>query len=157
MPGKPPTVADLTWIGDLRFAAAFPKRVHEATRVEADPAERVAGAGAPGVILDSTGAAGPSPVDALAAALAGCMTTDVTDIIVKGRHPLRALRSHLVAERADTDPHRFLRVTLHFTIEGAVPVHAVEHAIALSRDKYCSVWHSFRQDIELSTTFDITP
>jgi len=50
MPGKPPTVANLTWIGDLKFAAAFPKHVHEATRGEGDPAERVAEAGAPGVI-----------------------------------------------------------------------------------------------------------
>ncbi|OLC50509.1 MAG: hypothetical protein AUH43_04910 [Acidobacteria bacterium 13_1_40CM_65_14] len=156
MPGKPPTVANLTWIGDLKFAAAFPKHVHEATRGEGDAAERVAGAGAPGVILDSTRVAGPSPVDALAAALAGCMTTDVTDIIIKGRHPLRSIRSHLVAERADTDPHRFLRVTLHFTIDGAVPAHAVEHAIALSRDKYCSVWHSMRQDIAFTVTFDVT-
>src|SRR2546428_11731409 len=61
MPGKPPTVANLTWIGDLKFAAAFPKHVHEATRGEGDPAERVAGAGAPGVILDSTRVAGASP------------------------------------------------------------------------------------------------
>jgi len=156
MPGKPPTVADLTWIGDLEFAAAFPKRVHEGTRVEGDPAERVLEPAGPRVILDSTGVAGPSPVDALAAALAGCMTTDVTDIIIKGRHPLRSIRSHLVAERADTDPHRFLRVTLHFTIDGAVPVHAVERAIALSRDKYCSVWHSMRQDIAFTVTFDVS-
>jgi putative redox protein len=94
-------------------------------------------------------------VDALAAALAGCMTTDVTDIIVKGRHPLRALTSHLVAERASTEPHRFVRVALHFTVEGAVPPHAVERAIALSRDKYCSVWHSMRQDIEFTVSFDV--
>jgi len=33
----------------------------------------------------------------------------------------------------------------------------VERAIALSRDKYCSVWHSLREDIELTSTFDVTP
>jgi len=134
MPAKPPTVADLTWIGALRFAAALNNS---------------------SLTLDSAGTAGPSPVDALAAALAGCMATDVTDIIVKARHPLRALKSHLVAERADTDPRRFVRVTLHFTIEGEVPAHAVERAIALSRDKYCSVWHSMRQDIAFAVTFDV--
>jgi uncharacterized OsmC-like protein len=45
---------------------------------------------------------------------------------------------------------------LHLHIRGDVPAPAVERAIALSRDKYCSVWHSFRQDIELTTSFDIT-
>ena len=38
-----------------------------------------------------------------------------------------------------------------------MPPEAVERAIALSREKYCSVWHSFRQDIELTTTFDVSP
>jgi len=134
MAGKPPTVAELTWIGDLKFATTL---AHSS------------------LTLDSNGVAGPSPVDALAAALAGCMTTDVIDIIVKGRHPIRALSSRLVAERAETDPHRFVRVTLHFAIEGAVPADAVERAIALSRDKYCSVWHSMRQDLPFAVTFDI--
>src|SRR5947209_4820869 len=102
--------------------------------------------------LDSAGIAGPSPVDALAAALAGCMSTDVTHILTRGRHPLRTLRSHLVAERAEEDPHRFVRVTLRFTVEGNIPSDAVERAIALSRDTYCSVWHSMRQDIDFTVT-----
>jgi len=46
---------------------------------------------------------------------------------------------------------------LKFDIRGDVPVAAVERAIALSRDKYCSVWHSLRQDITLTTTYAITP
>ena len=45
-------------------------------------------------------------------------------------------------------------MTLHFTIEGQVPREAIERAIALSRDKYCSVWHSMRQDIAFTVTFD---
>lgn len=104
--------------------------------------------------MDSAGVAGPSPVQALGAALAGCMTTDVAHILTKGRHPLRALRSRLVAERAQEDPHRFLSVTLHLKVEGDVPRDAIERAIALSRDKYCSVWHSMRQDIAFHVTFD---
>jgi putative redox protein len=124
---------DLTWIGDLKFSTTASKA---------------------SLTLDSTGAAGPSPVGALGAALAGCMTTDVVDILLKGRHPLTALQSRLVAERAATNPHRFVSMTLHFTIEGQVPPEAIERAIALSRDKYCSVWHSMRQDIVFTVTFD---
>jgi putative redox protein len=130
---KPPTVVDLSWLGDLRFAVVSDRAT---------------------MTLDSAGVAGPSPVQALGAALAGCMTTDVAYILVKGRHPLRGLRSHLVADRAQDEPHRFLRMTLHLSVEGEVPPDAIERAIALSRDKYCSVWHSMRQDIEFHVTFD---
>jgi len=46
-------------------------------------------------------------------------------------------------------------VQLRFAIHGDVPAAAVERAITLSREKYCSVWHSLRPDIELTTAFDI--
>jgi putative redox protein len=131
---KPPTVADLTWIGALKFSATVNKA---------------------SLTIDSAGIAGPSPVDSLAAALGGCMATDVTHVLTKGRHPLRALRAHLIGHRAQEDPHRFLRIDLHFTIEGGVPSVAVERAIALSREKYCSVWHSMRQDIDFQVTFEV--
>jgi putative redox protein len=131
---KPPTVVDISWIDDLRFSVTSDKAA---------------------ITIDSAGLAGPSPVQALGIALAGCMTTDVAHILTRGRHPLRALRSHLVAERAQDDPHRFVRVTLHVTVEGGVPRDAIERAIALSRDRYCSVWHSMRQDIDFQVTFDV--
>jgi putative redox protein len=133
---KPPTIVDLTWVHDLTFSGTSDKA---------------------SITLDSAGVAGPSPVQALGFALAGCMTTDVAHILTTGRHPFRALRSHLVADRSQEEPHRFVRMTLHFTLEGAVPSDAVERAIALSREKYCSVWHSMRQDIEFTTSHDIQP
>ena len=91
-------------------------------------------------------------MQALGFAIAGCMTTDVAHILTRGRHPLKALRSHLVAERAPEDPHRFVRMTLHVTVEGDVPADAVDRAVDLSREKYCSVSHSMRQDIEFTVT-----
>ena len=107
--------------------------------------------------LDSAGTAGFSPVETLAAALAGCMSTDVVHILTRGRHPLQALGSHLSAERAHKDPHRILSATLHFTIEGDVPSEAVDRAIALSRERYCSVWHSMRQDIDFQVSWAREP
>jgi putative redox protein len=62
-----------------------------------------------------------------------------------------------VGYRADDHPHRFLRIELHFAVGGEVPAAAVERAITLSRERYCSVWHSMRQDIELTTTFEVQP
>lgn len=130
---KAPTIADLTWIGDLKFTATI---------------------GQASMSFDSAGVDGVSPVQALAGALASCMSMDLAHVLTKGRHPLRALRAHLVGQRAQEDPHRFLRIDLHFTVEGGVPADAVQRAIALSREKYCSVWHSMRQDIDFVVTFE---
>ena len=129
---RPPTVLDLTWIGDLKFSGTSNRA---------------------SITLDSAGVAGPSPVQTLAFALAGCMAMDLAAILTKGRYAYRALGAHLEAKPADEDPHRILAVKLHFTVEGDVPGDAIERAIALSRDKYCSVWHSMRRDIELNVTW----
>jgi putative redox protein len=135
-PQKAPLSATLTWQRGLKFRAAT-------SRSE--------------IILDSDGIAGPSPVEALAMALAGCMAIDIADIIVKGRHDLKGLDATIAAQRRDEPPRYFVSFTLHFRITGTVPDHAVLRAIDLSRDKYCSVWHSLRRDIELTTTFEVAP
>ena len=127
---KPPVIAELVWSDALRFEAT---------------SGRIA------TVIDGDSTAGPSPVQMLVFGLAGCMAADVVDIVRKGRHP------RIVAERAQEPPTRVLRAQLQFQLRGDVPPAAVERAIALSRDRYCSVWHSLRQDIELSTSFDIAP
>jgi len=104
------------------------------------------------ITIDGASKAGPSPVQTLAFALASCMATDVLDVLTKGRHRLRALHAHLVGERAQNDPHRFVRIDLKFTIEGPLAADVIERAISLSREKYCSVWHSMRQDIDFRVT-----
>ena len=133
---KAPTVVDLTWTGALVLTGT---------------------SGNASITLDSAGVAGPSPVQALAFSLAGCMTMDVAYILTKGRQPFRALRSHLVADRSPEDPHRIVRMHLQVTVEGDVPADAVARAIALSYEKYCSVWHSMRPDIVFTTTHDVQP
>ena len=134
MAAKPPTVVDLTWTDRLQFSARVSKTE---------------------LIIDSSGVTGPSPVEALGVALAGCMSIDLAHILTRGRHPFSALRSRLTAERAPDEPHRFIGVLLHFVIEGGVPRDAVERALTLSRDKYCSVWHSLRQDIDFQVTYEL--
>jgi putative redox protein len=131
---KPPTIVDLVWDHDLVLSGS---------------------SGAVRMTLDSAGSAGPSPMQALGFALAGCMAMDVVHILKKGRHDFRGLTARLVAERASEEPRRFTSVALHFTITGAVPPEPIQRAIDLSRDKYCSVWSSLRQDIELKVTFAI--
>ena len=107
------------------------------------------------MVLDSAGKAGPSPVQALAFALAACMGMDVVYILRKGRLDLKGLKISLSAERAPEDPHRITAVTIDFVVTGDVPKEQVQRAIDLSHEKYCSVWHSMRQDIAFTTTFSI--
>ncbi|MGE0452267.1 MAG: OsmC family protein [Vicinamibacteria bacterium] len=130
----PRTTIDLEWVADERFTAR---------------------SGSHSLTFDGTRAAGPSPVDALAAALAGCMGIDVAHILKKGRQPLERLTARLEAQRAAEEPKRILGVNLHYVVTGAVEAEKVERAIALSREKYCSVWHSLRQDIDFHTSFEI--
>ena len=131
---KPPTTAELVWSEGLRFGAT---------------------SGNNAFVVDGDGGAGPSPVQVAAIGLAGCMAADVVAILEKGRQPLTGMRVSFTGERAATPPRRFTRITLHFHVAGAVAPEAVERAIALSRETYCSVWHSMRQDIDFDTAFDI--
>lgn len=131
---KPPITATLTWLGDLKFRASTPRT---------------------NIVLDAKSTDGPSPPEAVALALAGCMAIDLADIIIKGRHPLKSLEAKIVGERREEPPRHFVRFTLTFVVGGDVPEPAIQRAIDLSRDKYCSVWHSLRQDIQLDTSFEV--
>ncbi|MCA1560967.1 MAG: OsmC family protein [Acidobacteria bacterium] len=128
------TVVELVWDGELRLAGSTPDGA--------------------AMMLDSGSRAGPSPMQALAYGLAGCMAMDVVDILKKGRHDLTGLSTRLTGRRSPEPPKRFLEIDLHFTIRGDVPDAPIGRAIDLSRQKYCSVWHSLRQDIVFRTTYD---
>jgi putative redox protein len=131
---KPPTVAELVWQRELVFAGR---------------------SGQASVMLDSAGVEGPSPMQALAFGFAGCMAMDVIYMLRKGRHDIRGCRVELSGERAQATPHRFLTFDLRFTVSGNIPPEALDRAIDLSREKYCSVWHSLRQDINLTVSSSI--
>ncbi|HEX6211957.1 MAG TPA: OsmC family protein, partial [Methylomirabilota bacterium] len=106
---------------------------------------------------DGDGQAGPSPVQLLGISLAGCMASDVAHILVRGRQELTSLEVTLEAERAGEPPRRFVSIRLHFAARGAVDPPQLARAIALSREKYCSVWHTLRPDIPLEITSTIVP
>ncbi len=111
--------------------------------------------GAAEMVLDGAGQAGPSPVQSLAFGLAACMAIDVLQILAKGRFVVEALRVRLAGERRPEEPRIFVRFDLHFIVTGAIPTARVERAIALSREKYCTVWHTLRPDIRFSASFEI--
>jgi putative redox protein len=131
---KPPMTVELAWQRDLVFTGTV---------------------GEVSMTLDGRSQAGPSPMHAVAFGLAGCMAIDVANILSRGRHAFSAITAKLDAQRADAQPPRFTRMDLHYVVTGPVPQEAVARAIDLSREKYCSVWHSLRQDIEFTTSFEI--
>ncbi len=115
------------------------------------------GEGSPAIELQSAGTAVASPPQALAYALMGCMAMDVVDICRKARQPLGALTVRFEGEREASHPRRFVTMALQFDITGDVTAAVIDRAIELSRTKYCSVWHSLRPDIQLTTAYTIHP
>jgi putative redox protein len=112
-------------------------------------------AGSPAIELHSGTPGVSSPPQALAYAVMACMGMDVVHVLQKGRHDLRGLKVVFEGERAAEHPRRFVSMRLLFDITGVVPPHVVDRAIALSREKYCSVWNTIRPDVEFTTRFEI--
>jgi putative redox protein len=107
--------------------------------------------GGPEITTSSGGGAGPSPTQLLLLSLAGCMGVDVVDILNKSRVPVEALRVVVDGERAPEAPRRFVAVRLTYHIRGPSEADRgkLERAVQLSRDKYCSVLHTLRPDLDL--------
>ena len=98
----------------------------------------------------------PRPMEALLAGTGGCSAYDVVLILQRGRHDVRGCSVHLSAERAETDPKVFTRLHMAFTVSGhRLPREAVERAIALSHEKYCSASIMLGKTAEISTSLTL--
>jgi putative redox protein len=81
----------------------------------------------------------PSPMEYVLLGTGGCTATDVVMILEKGRHDIRGCEVTLEAERAPEEPKVFTKIRFHFKLTGKGLKHdAVERAIKLSAEKYCS-------------------
>lgn len=95
----------------------------------------------------------PRPMEMLLAGAGGCAAYDVVLILKRGRHAITDCRVSLEAERADTDPKVFTKVVFHFEVSGKdLPEAAVERAVKLSHDKYCSASAILAGTAEVSYT-----
>lgn len=113
--------------------------------------------GGPTIHLDSDGALGPSPMQAVLLGLAGCMGVDVVMILEKGRVPITSLSVEVEGDRNDETPRYFKAVRMTYRIAGPGAEHErrVQRAVDLSRDRYCSVLHSLRPDLDLDIQVEI--
>jgi putative redox protein len=98
----------------------------------------------------------PRPMETVLAGTGGCTAYDVVLILKRGRHDVRGCTVKLSADRADQDPKVFTRIHMHFTVTGRGLLQAaVERAIAMSHEKYCSASIMLAKTAEITTGFEI--
>ncbi len=105
---------------------------------------------------DKEGATGPKPIELVAAALAGCTGFDVISILRKKRQQVTGYEVFVEADQAEQPPTVFTAIRIRHVITGHnVDAHAVEDAIRLSEEKYCSVGNMVNKTARLVTKFEI--
>ena len=99
---------------------------------------------------------GPRPMETVLAGTGGCTAYDVVLILKRGRHDVRGCRVRLSAERAPADPKVFTAIHMHFVVSGrSLAAAAVERAIALSHEKYCSASIMLGKTAAITTSFEV--
>lgn len=108
------------------------------------------------LIDDKDGATGPKPIEVVAAGLAGCTAFDVISILRKKRMYVTDYEVRVEADQSPQPPAVFERVRLHHLVSGVdIDPKAVEDAIRLSEEKYCSVGAMIHKTAVFDTTFEI--
>ena len=126
----PLTKATLTWSRDLIFAGTTPQGYD--------------------LDFDADAQWGCKPTEALLLSLGGCMAVDIVSILKKMRMEITLFRIDLKGERNPDPPQYFTAVEMTLRLSGRnLDSRRIDRAIALSREKYCSVYNSLRPDLDL--------
>ncbi len=98
----------------------------------------------------------PRPMETFLAGAGGCTAYDVVLILKRGRHDVSGCTVKLSADRAEVDPKVFTAIRMHFTVTGkGIPAVAVERAIHMSHDKFCSASIMLGKTAAISTSFEV--
>lgn len=98
----------------------------------------------------------PRPMELLLAGTGGCTAYDVVLILRRGRHEISGCELRLEAERAETDPKVFTRINMHFVVSGRnLKPEAVERAVKLSAEKYCSASIMLGKTAAITHSFEL--
>lgn len=96
------------------------------------------------------------PMELLLVGMGGCSGIDVVEILRKGRHDVRDCEASIRGERAETDPKVYTRIDVHFKVTGkGIPAAAVERAVKLSEEKYCSASAMLGKTASIHFTYEI--
>ena len=131
----------LEWKGNFRFEAKTPSGL----TVNFDAPKKYGG--------DETA---PSPMETLLACLAGCTSFDVVNILKKKRQSISGYWVEVEGERREEPPEVYTKIQIKYKIKGKnVSKEAVERAIQLSTEKYCSVGAMLKKTAEITTSYEI--
>lgn len=98
----------------------------------------------------------PRPMETVLAGTGGCTAFDVVMILKRSRQGITDCTVKLTAERAETDPKVFTKINMHFVVTGkGLKPEAVERAVNLSAEKYCSASIMLGKTAEMTHSFEI--
>lgn len=98
----------------------------------------------------------PRPMETVLAGAGGCTAYDVVLILKRGRHQIDGCQVKITSERATVDPKVFTKIHLHFVVTGRqIPTSAIERAIQMSHDKYCSATIMLSKTAEVTTSYEL--
>jgi putative redox protein len=131
----------LEWKGNFRFEAKNPAGL----TVNFDAPKKYGG--------EETA---PSPMETLLACLAGCTSYDVVSVLKKKRQNVTGYLLEVEGERKDDPPEVYTKITIKYIVKGKnIAKEAVERAIQLSMDKYCSVAAMLKTTAQISASYEI--
>ena len=109
------------------------------------------------LIDDSAGGTGPKPIELIAVGLAGCTAFDVITILRQKYHQkVTGYEVKVEADQAERPPQVFTAIRTHHVVRGFdVEASALEQAIHLSEEKYCSVGAMLQKSAKFTTTYEI--
>lgn len=97
---------------------------------------------------------GCAPTESLLLSLAACMGIDVVSFLQKMRANLASFKIDITGERNPTPPQYYKAIEMVLHLSGKrITQKQVERAVALSQEKYCSVYHSLRKDLKVSVKY----
>ncbi len=98
----------------------------------------------------------PRPMEMVLVGAGGCTAFDIVHILRRGRHHVTGCEVRLDARRAETEPKVFTRIAMHYVVTGrALPREAVERAVSLSHEKYCSATAMLAKTAEIVSSIEI--
>lgn len=109
------------------------------------------------ISLDGGSKAGNSPMELVLIGLCGCTASDVVTILQKKREPFTAVEVHAEAEKAADPPRVYTAIKLIYRVKGKVARKAVEDAVRLSEEKYCSVAAMLNKTAKITYEIELDP
>jgi len=131
--------AEINWVGSQQFLALTPSG--HAVPVDCDRKRNSA----------------PGPMELLLVALGCCTAVDLVNILEKKRQKLEALKVEVSGDQAPEPPTVWTRLEIVYRLRGRLEKKAVEDAIALSQDKYCSVSAMLRKAASIEFRYELLP